>query len=282
MPRIDWESVGAVISGLGAIDGFDIAVGHLDQHSSQYLARRLSYFLLRPVEPKDVSAILAQDARSEILSLEKNRRGLTVVQCIEQVTAVMGDTFGPAVRSAPVPALVRYGALSETKAWRRADGFDLVELFIMVERAVGLIDLGSKGGFACEFPILEMGHAFFLYDDLTAYWGHSSHIARAMHWPKSCPEDGESIVHLVLECMAVVLGLPFDLCRRSVPLAKIMSYCLRSSRYYGIEQRVGALVCALSCLWSRSDRRKAKLLVRTCEQCLHRGEDVAGWVRLWE
>jgi len=283
MPRIERDKVAAIAIGLGSIDGLsEVAVGCPDEYVAKTLARRFSYFFLKPVDSRDVTAVLMGDGGSGALSLENNRRGLTVIECIDQVSAVMKSIFGHMVDSVPVSALLRYATLSETKEWHRADGFDPIELFAWVERASGARELESRNrGFACECPILEMGHALFLYDDLNSKRTHSHHIAHAMEWPQCCPKDSELLIDLVLECMAVIIGLPFDQCRRSIPLAEILSYSIRPSKYYGLKQRVAGLVSALTWLWSSSGLRKARLLMRTCEECMHRGEDVANWVRLW-
>jgi hypothetical protein len=280
MSQSEWLARLAV--GLAAIDGMpEPAGGSLDSQSAWRLSRRLSYVLLRPVTPDDVSAIAVDTGRGPALSLDRNRAGLTVPDCIEEVTSALERFFGTVVRSVPVPALLRYADLSETKAWRRMDGMLPVEVFAIVRRYTGVKNLWSRSEFACEFPILEMGHALFLTDSLSGKYDHAKRIARVMQWPEGGPEDLEALVCVVLECLAVLLGIPFFLCSPSTPLVAMLQYCTKPSKYWPLETRVEAAVAALTWLWVVAERKKADHLLRTAQRCLKDGQSVADWVAKW-
>jgi len=271
------------VVGLGAIDGVtEPLASSLDRQSAWGLSKRLSYVLLRQITPEDISAYVVGKSGEIVASMERNGRGETVVDCIEHVAAALEQYFGPVVRRVPpVPALLRYVDLTETKVWHRADGMDPIEILAIVRGYTGVKNLWSRSMFGCEFPILEMGHLLFLIDSLSGKHDQARHVARVMQWPEGGPEDFDALVRVVLECLAVLLGLPFALCAPSTPLAEMFQYSVRPSEYYPVETRVGAAVAALTWLWSAAGRRKAKQMMRTGHRCFKDSQGVAGWVAKW-
>lgn len=272
----------ATMAAVGAIDGLAVeGMGELDERAAHRLARRLTYFLARPVTPDDVRMLAAGGGGWEPLELKPNGSGLTVLQCIDQVAGALEKQFGAGLWALPVPAMARYTDLARTRAWREADGLNLAELWTY---AVGR-GASPRYPFACEFTVLEMGHDLYWLETITKENRPSRHIAQVMGWPADRSDealrDPHALAALVHECMAVVMGLPFDLCQPATPLAEILGYSFQPTPYFGMEQRAGAAAASVEWLWRPEGRHKDKAMLQSCQECVQKGQGVLAWVDRW-